>query len=66
MTKSPQANERLILVQQQMAKETHPFKLKMDVTMRWNSTYHMFQRICSIQEAVEATLGILHNPIECF
>ncbi|KAG8226166.1 hypothetical protein J437_LFUL007403 [Ladona fulva] len=64
---SPQANERLILVQQQMAKEPQPLKLKITkiVITRWNSTYHMFQRICDIQEAVEATLGMLHNPVEC-
>nr|XP_022920550.1 zinc finger BED domain-containing protein 1-like [Onthophagus taurus] len=30
----------------------------------WNSTLDMIERICSLQEPLEASLGILHNPVE--
>ncbi|CAH2101176.1 unnamed protein product [Euphydryas editha] len=36
----------------------------MDVVTRWNSTLDMIERICSLQEPLEASLGILHNPVE--
>ncbi|CAB3222666.1 unnamed protein product [Arctia plantaginis] len=36
----------------------------MDVVTRWNSTLDMIERICLLQEPLEASLGILHNPVE--
>ena len=41
-----------------------PLKLKMDVVTRWDSIYHMFQRMCELQEPLNATLGVLNNPVE--
>ncbi|XP_017474208.1 PREDICTED: zinc finger BED domain-containing protein 1-like [Rhagoletis zephyria] len=38
-------------------------KLKMEVQTRWNSTFHMIQRLIEVQEPLEATIGVLHNPI---
>ncbi|CAH0715459.1 unnamed protein product, partial [Brenthis ino] len=62
--KSPVATKKLIAMQEQLRPNQKPLKLKMDVVTRWNSTLDMIERICSLQEPLEAALGILHNPVE--
>ncbi|CAH0730417.1 unnamed protein product, partial [Brenthis ino] len=49
---------------EQLRPNQKPLKLKMDVVTRWNSTLDMIERICSLQEPLEAALGILHSPVE--
>ena len=39
-------------------------KLVMDVVTRWNSSFQMFKRLCEIQAPLDATLGVLHNPVD--
>lgn len=61
---NPVATKKLIAMQEQLRPNQKPLKLKMDVVTRWNSTLDMIERICSLQEPLEASLGILHNPVE--
>ncbi|XP_035212505.1 zinc finger BED domain-containing protein 1-like [Stegodyphus dumicola] len=35
----------------------------MDIVTRWNSTLDMLERMCILQEPLEAALGLLHNPV---
>jgi len=62
--RSSVAAEKLTLLQFQMHPEKPALKLKNDVVTRWNSTFHMLQRLCEVQEPLEAALGVLHNPVE--
>lgn len=62
--KSPVATNKLMAVQEQLRPNQKPLKLKMDVITRWNSTLELIDRICLLQEPLEAALGILHNPVE--
>ncbi|CAH0397162.1 unnamed protein product [Chilo suppressalis] len=62
--KSPMATKKLIAMQEQLRPNQKPLKLKMDVMTRWNSTLDMIERIWLLQEPLEASLGILHNPVE--
>ncbi|XP_036327161.1 zinc finger BED domain-containing protein 1-like [Rhagoletis pomonella] len=62
--RSPVATKKLITIQEQMRPNQTLLKLKMDVVTRWNSTLDMIERICLLQEPLEAALGILHNPVE--
>lgn len=62
--RSTMAAEKLRSFQAQMNESSNTLKLINDVQTRWNSTYDMFQRISTLQEPVEAALGVLHNPIE--
>jgi len=38
-------------------------KLKNDVITRLNSFYHMVSRLCEVQEPLDATIALLHNPV---
>lgn len=40
-----------------------PLKLINDVSIRWNSTYYMIDRIVLLEESLAAIVGILHNPV---
>lgn len=51
-------------MQDQLRPNQKPLKLKMHIVTRWNSTLNMIERIYSLQETLEASLGILHNPVE--
>lgn len=62
--KSSIAAKKLIAMQEQLRPNQKPLKLKIDVVTRWNSTLDMIERICLLQEPLEASLGILHNPVE--
>lgn len=60
--RSTTAATKLTDMQSQMNRNV--LKLINDVVTRWNSTYNMFQRLCEVQVPLEATLGVLHNPVE--
>ncbi|XP_036346574.1 zinc finger BED domain-containing protein 1-like [Rhagoletis pomonella] len=62
--RSPVATKKLITIQEQMRPNQTLLKLKMDVVTRWNSALDMIERICLLQEPLEAALGILHSPVE--
>lgn len=62
--KSAIATKKLITMQEQLRPNQKALKLKMDVVTRWNITLDMIERICLLQEPLEASLGILHNPVE--
>ena len=58
------AAEKFASLQSQINPDKPALKLKNDVLTRWNSTYEMFERIANVQEPLEGTLGVLHNPVE--
>lgn len=60
--RSTVASEKLKELQLQMNPNAIPLKLKMDVCTRWNSTFVMFERLCAVQEPLEAAIGVLHVP----
>ena len=62
--RSTVAAEKFASLQSQINPDKPALKLKNDVLTRWNSTYEMFERIANVQEPLEATLGVLHNPVE--
>ena len=59
------AAAKLEELQEQMKPNQRPLKLKNDVVTRWNSTLHMCQRMCEVQEQLNATIAVLMNPVEC-
>jgi len=59
------AAAKLEELQEQMRPNQQPLKLKNDVVTRWNSTLHMCERICEVQEPLNATIAVLMNPVEC-
>jgi len=59
------AAAKLEELQVQMRPDQGPLKLKNDVITRWNSTFHMCQRLCEVQEPLNATIAVLMNPVEC-
>lgn len=61
--RSTTANAKFFAMQTQLNSSKAPLKLKMDVVTRWNSTFIMYERVCELQEPLEATLGLLHNPV---
>lgn len=61
--RSTTANAKFLAMQTQLNSSKAPLKLKMDVVTRWNSTFFMYERVCELQEPLEATLGLLHNPV---
>lgn len=62
--RSTVAAEKLKEMQKKMKPENEPLKLIMDVVTRWNSTYYMIDRVCSIQEPLEATIAVLHAGLQ--
>lgn len=58
--RSTVAAEKLKEMQKNMKPEKEPLKLIMDVATRWNSTYYMIERVCCIQEPIEAAIAVLH------
>lgn len=62
--RSSAATERFSTMQTSMNPSQIPLKLKMDVATRWNSTLHMLERLVRVQEPLEATIGILQNPVD--
>lgn len=62
--RSTVAAAKLAELQKILLPHNVPLKLIMDVLTRWNSTYHMFSRICAIQEPLEATIAVLHADID--
>lgn len=62
--RSTVAAAKFLDLQIQMRPQEVPLKLIMDVPTRWNSTYHMFERMCHIQEPLEAVIAVLHAGID--
>ena len=62
--RSAVAAEKFASLQSQINPDKPALKSKNDVLARGNSTYEMFERIASVQEPLDATLGVLHNPVE--
>ncbi|XP_057681081.1 E3 SUMO-protein ligase ZBED1-like [Corythoichthys intestinalis] len=60
---STTAKTRLTQVQEQMKPTEHVLKLIQEVETRWNSTFHMLQRMYYLKEAVGAALAGLHTDI---
>ena len=58
---STTAKEKLREVQEQMQGPVH--KLIQEVDTRWNSTYHMLQRLFEERQAVGAALATLRNDV---
>lgn len=58
------AAEKLLVLQRQMRPKHNVVKLKNDVITRWNSTYDMFQRMCQIQEPLDAAIAVLQKPVK--
>lgn len=60
--KSITATEKLKSTQRQMGMpELRP---KQDCVTRWNSTFHMLQRINESKEAIISTLAIMNAPVD--
>ncbi|KAJ4924097.1 hypothetical protein JOQ06_000337 [Pogonophryne albipinna] len=55
------AKEKLVSVQKQLGRPT--LKLLQEVETRWNSTYHMLQRLVDLREPVGAALASLNTEI---
>nr|XP_033962438.1 zinc finger BED domain-containing protein 4-like [Pseudochaenichthys georgianus] len=55
------AKEKLVSVQRQLGRPT--LKLLQEVETRWNSTYHMLQRLVDLREPVGAALASLNTDI---
>ncbi|KAK1882424.1 Glutamate receptor 4 [Dissostichus eleginoides] len=53
--------EKLVSVQRQLGRPT--LKLLQEVETRWNSTYHMLQRLVDLREPVGAALASLNTEI---
>jgi zinc finger BED domain-containing protein 1 (E3 SUMO-protein ligase ZBED1) len=62
--RSTMAADKLRSMQLQLRPDKAVLKLKNDVMTRWNSTYFMFNRLCEIQEPLEAAIALLHNPVK--
>lgn len=62
--RSPVATKKLFEMQEQLNPGNKPLKLIMDVVTRWNSTLDMIERVSNLQAPVEATIGLLHNPVQ--
>ncbi|XP_068179073.1 E3 SUMO-protein ligase ZBED1-like [Antennarius striatus] len=58
---STTATERLVQVQEQMGRQ--PCKMVIEVDTRWNSTFHMLQRLYELREPVGAALASLKTDI---
>ena len=62
--RSAVAAEKFASLQSQINPDKPALKLKNDMLTRWNSTREMFEQIANVQQALDATLGVLHNPVE--
>jgi len=58
------AAAKLNSVQLQMCPHKAALKLKNDVITCWNLFYHMVSHLCEVQEPLEATIALLHNPVD--
>jgi len=52
-------------LQEQIRPNQAQLKLKNDLVTQWNSTLHICQRMCEVQEPLNATTAVLMNPVEC-
>ena len=62
--RSTVAAEKLKLLQLKLRPDNEPIKLKNDIVTRWNSTYDMFQRVCTIHEPLDAAIAVLKRLVE--
>lgn len=62
--RSTKAFNKLKEMQEQMGKPK--LKLINSTPTRWNSTLKMIERLIEIQDVLEATVAILHKPVELF
>lgn len=62
--RSTVAAQRFKEMQRSMKPENEPLKLINDVETRWNSTYSMIERICLLQEPLEAAIAVLHADLK--
>lgn len=61
--RSPQASEKLRVVEKQMG--FPELNVKQDMPIRWNSTYEMFQRILEIKDPLISTMAIVNFEKSC-
>lgn len=59
------AAAKLEELQAQMRPNQGTLKLKNDVVTRCYSTLHMCERMCEVQEPLNAAIAVLMNPVEC-